>query len=241
MSTGHPAISVRGLDKRFGLQAALDSLDLDIPQGQFVTLFGPNGAGKTTLVRCLATLTRPTSGTVALMGRPMMSASPALRRHVGVVSHASFLYGALSARENVLFYARMFGVQEAEARAVEVLRLVGLGERLDDAVRTFSRGLVQRCAIARALVHDPEILLFDEPFSGLDPVAANTLRTLLRDAHARRRTVLMTSHDLARGHDLADRVAVLARGRMVMDLPAEQIGAAELASRYEQAIAGRGR
>ncbi len=239
MSASSPAISVRTLSKRFGLNVALDSLDLELPPGEFLTLFGPNGAGKTTLIRCLATLTRPTSGSVSLLGSPMLQAAPSLRRHIGVVSHASFLYGALSARENLLFYAHMFEVEDAPERARRVLESVGLGDRLDDPVRTFSRGLRQRCAIARALVHDPAILLFDEPFSGLDPVAADTLGGLLRDAHARERTVLMTSHDLRRGHDLADRVAVLSYGRLVLDIPASDIEPEALAARYQAATEGR--
>jgi len=233
------AIQVESLGKRFGLTVALHSVDLEIPAGQFVTLFGPNGAGKTTLVRCLGTLTRPTSGHVRVMGQRLSSALPTVRRRIGLVSHASFLYGALSPRENLAFYARMFAVPDASTRTAEVIERVGLGDRIDDPVHTFSRGMLQRCAIARALVHDPEILLFDEPFSGLDPVAADTLTALLRDAQARRRTVLMTSHDLQRGRDLADRVAILAHGRIVFDLPANSLTHESLQQHYQSAVRGR--
>lgn len=232
--SARPVIRVRGLTKRFGLRAALDGLDLDVGRGEFLTLFGPNGAGKTTLIRCLATLAHASSGSVEIDAQPVQTAEAGLRRRVGVVSHASFLYGALTARENLAFYARMFGVEAVEARVLAVARDVGIEDRLDDPVRTFSRGLTQRCSIARALVHDPDILLFDEPFSGLDPVAAATLHGILRDAHAAGRTVLMTSHDLRRGQELADRFLILRSGRIVHDSPAAEIGREDLEALYDR-------
>lgn len=233
-----PAIEVAGVAKRFGQHVALEGVDLRIRAGEFVTLFGPNGAGKTTLVRCVATLARASEGTVALFGTPLQHSSPDLRRHVGVVSHASFLYGALTARENLLFYGGMFGVSELADRVDAVLEQVDLLDRGNDPVRTFSRGLLQRCAIARALVHDPEILLFDEPFSGLDPTAADTLYEILRGAHRRQRTVLMTSHDLRRGHELADRIVVLRYGNIVHDASAAGVGGREMEQLYHQLIHG---
>lgn len=238
MDPAAPAIRIVGLDKRFGYRAALVGVDLQIERGEFVSLFGPNGAGKTTLVRCVATLAHPSAGYVEIYGTRLSSATPDLRRHVGVVSHASFLYGALTARENLLFYAAMFDVDEAEHRADKVLDQVGLCDRAHDPVRTFSRGLLQRCAIARALVHDPDILLFDEPFSGLDPTAADTLHAILERAHERRRTVLMTSHDLRRGHELADRVLVLRAGRIVHDGPASGLDCGEMEALYQRLIHG---
>ncbi len=213
-------IVARGLGKRFGGHVGLADVDLDVPAGEFLTIFGPNGAGKTTLIRCLATLARPTTGTVELLGVALATADAGIRSRIGVVSHQSFLYGQLTARENLLFYARMFAVDDADDRVRAVADVVQLTDRLDDQVRTFSRGLVQRCAIARALVHEPEMLLFDEPFSGLDPLAAARLADMLRAAHEAGRTVVMTSHDLRRGIELADRVAVLRRGRLVHIQPA---------------------
>jgi heme exporter protein A len=236
-----PAIRVRGLTKRFGLRAALDRIDLDVARGEFLTLFGPNGAGKTTLIRCLATLSHASAGRVEILDQPVQTAEASLRCKVGVVSHSSFLYGALTARENLTFYARMFGVEGAETRVIAVARDVGLEDRLDDPVRTFSRGLTQRCSIARALVHDPEILLFDEPFSGLDPVAAATLHGILREAHAAGRTVLMTSHDLRRGRELADRFLILRSGRIAHDAPSAEIGWEELEALYDRLSRGRPR
>ena len=208
-------IVAHGLSKRFGRYVGLSNVELEVPSGEFLTIFGPNGAGKTTLIRCLSTLSRPTSGTVELLGQAVANATAGIRSRIGVVSHQSFLYGQLTARENLLFYARMFAVRDPETRVRAVANMVQLGDRLDDPVRTFSRGLIQRCSIARALVHQPEVLLFDEPFSGLDPLAATRLVELLRDAHAAGSTVIMASHDLRRGIELADRIAVLCRGRLV--------------------------
>jgi heme exporter protein A len=135
-----------GLEKRFGRRVALAGLDLSVSRGEFLTLFGPNGAGKTTLVRCLATLAHPTSGDAWIAGERLRSATPDIRRRIGVVSHSSFLYGALTARENLVFYGRMFGVADVEGRVAEVARAVGLHDRLDEPVRTFSRG---SCSAAR--------------------------------------------------------------------------------------------
>ncbi len=232
------ALRIRALSKRFGVRTALDGVDLEVARGTFLSLFGPNGAGKTTLVRCLATLARPSSGEILLDGRPVHSDGEGARRRLGVVSHASFLYGALTARENLLFYARMFGVADAQTRVRELLESVGLEDRADDPVRDFSRGLKQRCAIARALVHDPELLLFDEPFAGLDPVAADALQELLRSARARGKTILMTSHDLARGHELADRFVVLHRGRVVLQGDVAGTDPEELGRRYRRLVKG---
>ncbi len=213
----------------------LADVDLEVPRGEFLTIFGPNGAGKTTLIRCLATLARPTSGSVEMLGVGLASADASVRSRIGVVSHQSFLYGQLTARENLLFFARMFAVEEAQDRVRAVAELVRLTDRLDDPVRTFSRGLVQRCAIARALVHEPEVLLFDEPFSGLDPLAAERLVDVLRAAHDAGRTVVMTSHDLRRGIELADRIAVLRRGRLAHVQPASTAG--DFETTYHELVA----
>jgi len=206
-----PALEVIELGKSFGPAVALDSVSCSVAAGEFVTLFGPNGAGKTTLIRIAATLARPTHGEVKLFGKDVRK-SPELRRRIGVVSHRSFLYGELTARENLTFFARLFDPVGAEDRAVAAARAVGLEDRLDDSVRNFSRGLEQRCSIARALVHEPDMLLLDEPFSGLDPLAAKNLETVLRGAHESGKTIVMTSHNLAQGSELAQRIGILHYG-----------------------------
>jgi len=207
------ALEVIDLGKSFGPAVALDSVSCSVAHGEFVTLFGPNGAGKTTLIRIAATLARPTRGEVRLFGQDVRKA-PEVRRRIGVVSHRSFLYGELTARENLTFFARMFDPVGAEERAIVAAQAVGLGNRLDDSVRSFSRGLEQRCAIARALVHEPDLLLLDEPFAGLDPLAAKNLETVLRSAHEAGKTILMTSHDLTQGAFMAQRVGILHCGSL---------------------------
>jgi len=233
------AVEVRGLSKHFGSAAALGGVDFSLPTGVFLTVFGPNGAGKTTLMRILATLARPTEGTVRVFGEDTLTAPAQARRRIGLVTHRSLLYASLSAFENVAFFARMFGVDDAAQRARAILSDLGLEHRMDDAVQTYSRGMEQRCAIARALVHEPDVLLLDEPFSGLDPDARARLRDLLVRPTDKPRTIILTSHDLTHGADLADRVAILARGRLVFDAPAQDIPAGTMAEVYREHTGAR--
>lgn len=228
-----PALRVRDLTKQFGSARALRGVDLELRHGEFVTLFGPNGAGKTTLVRVLSTLARPSQGHVEIFGVTLGRGVAAdLRRRIGVVSHRSFLYRSLTARENLVFYARMFDVPDPGGAADRVLETIGLHRRCHDLVAGFSRGMEQRCAIGRALVHDPDLLLLDEPFSGLDPDAADRLWETLRRMHGGHRTILLTSHDLGRGATLAQRVAFLSSGRLLHDGPADELDPDTLRSLY---------
>jgi heme exporter protein A len=175
-------------------------------------LLGPNGAGKTTFLRILASLSRQTLGDVNIAGYKLPAQASSVRRRLGVVSHLPLLYGDLTAEENLRFYGRMYDIPDLHQRVGEVLELVGLAGRRRDLVRTFSRGMQQRLAIGRAVLHDPEVMLFDEPHTGLDQDACNMLDNVLREVAARGRTVVMTSHDLARAADLASRFDVLSRG-----------------------------
>jgi heme exporter protein A len=208
-------IEVRGLVKFFGAKVALDGVDLDVGEGEFLTLVGPNGAGKTTLIRVLSTLTKPTEGSVRVAGYDLGGQGTEVRRRVGLTSHQTLLYGDLSAEENLRFYGRMYEVPDLEQRIASLLQRVGLEHRRHDLVRTFSRGMQQRLSIARALLHDPAILLLDEPYTGLDQQAAEVLREVLADLVGRSRTVLMTTHNLERGLELCDRAAILFNGRIV--------------------------
>jgi len=209
------SVEVRGLVKSFGSKVALGGVDLDVAEGEFLTLVGPNGAGKTTLIRILATLTKPTEGSVRIAGRDLLKQGTEVRRRVGLASHETLLYGDLSAEENLRFYGRMYEVPELEERITALLQRVGLEHRRHDLVRTFSRGMQQRLSIARALLHDPAILLLDEPYTGLDQQAAEVLREVLVALVGRSRTVLMTTHNLERGLELCDRAAILVNGRIV--------------------------
>jgi len=205
-------IETRSLTKTFGPQQVLRGVDLEIAPGEFVALMGPNGAGKTTLLRILATLARPSFGQVRMAGLSLPAGADEVRRRLGVVTHHPLLYGDLTAEENLWFYARMYGIQNRSQRIAAVLEQAGLAARRRDLVRAFSRGMQQRLAIARAVLHDPEIMLFDEPYTGLDQDACAMLDGVLRDVAARGRTVLMTTHDLGRALALADRLLILSRG-----------------------------
>jgi heme exporter protein A len=230
-------ITVRKLVKRFGLKTVLKGTDFSVEQGEFVALLGPNGAGKTTFLRILASLSRPTLGNVSIAGYTLPGQASSVRRRLGVVSHLPLLYGDLTAEENLHFYARMYDIDEAEKRITEVLEMVGLAARRRDLVRTFSRGMQQRLAIGRAILHDPDVVLFDEPHTGLDQDACQMLDTVLREVAASGRTVVMTSHDLARVADLASRFDVLSRGVIAASVQRSQIDPNNLLVFYRQSIA----
>jgi heme exporter protein A len=230
-------IAVRKLVKRFGLKTVLKGTDFSVEQGEFVALLGPNGAGKTTFLRILASLSRPTLGSVSIAGYTLPGQASSVRRRLGVVSHLPLLYGDLTAEENLHFYARMYDIDQAEKRITEVLEMVGLAARRRDLVRTFSRGMQQRLAIGRAILHDPDVVLFDEPHTGLDQDACQMLDTVLREVAASGRTVVMTSHDLARVADLASRFDVLSRGVIAASVQRSQIDPNNLLVFYRQSIA----
>ena len=228
-------IDVRKLVKRFGLKTILRGLDFHVEAGEFVALLGPNGAGKTTFLRILASLSRPSLGEVRIAGYHLPAQAAAVRRRLGVVSHLPLLYGDLTAEENLRFYGRMYGVAHLDRRVAEVLELVGLTPRRRDLVRTFSRGMGQRLAIGRAVLHDPDVMLFDEPHTGLDQDACNMLDTVLREVAAQGRTVVMTSHDLARAASLASRFDILSRGVIAASVGREAIHPDHLLAFYRQA------
>ncbi len=230
-------IEVKKLFKRFGLKTVLRGLNFQVHEGEFVALLGPNGAGKTTFLRILASLSRPSLGEVRIGGYKLPEQAASVRQRLGVVSHMPLLYGDLTAEENLQFYARMYGVQDEARRIGEVLELVGLAPRRRDLVRTFSRGMQQRLAIGRAVLHDPDVMLFDEPHTGLDQDACAMLDSVLREVAARGRTVVMTSHDLARVGDLASRFDVLSRGVIAASVQRDQIEPDGLLAYYRQALA----
>ncbi len=226
--------------RRGGEQGCLFALergmDFHADRGEFVALLGPNGAGKTTFLRILASLSRPSMGEVNIAGYRLPDQASAVRRRLGVVSHQPLLYGDLTAEENLRFYGRMYGVRDLQPRVAEVLELVGLTPRRRDLVRTYSRGMQQRLAIGRAVLHDPDVMLFDEPHTGLDQDASAMLDTVLREVAARGRTVVMTSHDLARAADLASRFDVISRGVITASVKLDQIEPNNLLAFYRQAL-----
>lgn len=214
--TSEPTIRVKDIRKAFGVLQALSGISFELNEGDFLTIFGPNGAGKTTLIKILAGLTKPTSGVATVAGYDVAEGDPQLRRELGVIAHASCLYADLSALENLVFYAKMYGLDNAREKAIQAIEEVGLQERMHDSIRTFSRGMQQRISIARAVIHDPSVLFLDEPFTGLDPHGSNVLKKYLHSLHTNERTIIMTTHDLPCGLEMGDKIAVQVRGRFAL-------------------------
>jgi heme ABC exporter ATP-binding subunit CcmA len=231
-------IVIEDLIKTYGLHPVLRKLNLTVERGQFLVLLGPNGSGKSTLLRILAALSKPTSGTVQIGGWELPKEAFAVRRQLGVVSHLPLLYDTLTAEENLLFFARLYDLSSEESlqRTKAVLEQVGLKYRANDQVRTFSRGMLQRLTIARAIIHDPAILLFDEPYTGLDQQASTILDSLLRDQHAAGRTIIMTTHDIQRGHAIASHMAILSKGKIGFLGACSTIPSSEVPRIYFEAI-----
>ena len=227
-------IRLSNVVKQYGLNPVLRGVDLNVEQGEFVTLVGPNGAGKSTLMGIVATLLRPTSGEARVGGWRLPEQADRVRRHIGLVSHHSLLYRDLTAAENLTFFAKLYRLPDAEARVADVLRKVGLFARQRDPVGSFSRGMVQRLTIARATLHEPDVLLLDEPYTGLDQEATHLLDELLREEAARGRTILMITHDLGHGLGLADRLAILHGGRIAREVSRAAISPATVHDLYAE-------
>jgi heme exporter protein A len=235
-ATGPPSsIEVVGLRKSFGPLSVLRGVDLEVLPGERVLLVGPNGSGKTTLIKILATLLRPTAGYARVAGFDAVREADMVRRCVGLVSHQTFLYGELTVGENLAFYARMYGVEDGD-RCREMLSLVGLSERADKQTRTLSRGMQQRLALARVALHRPPVLLLDEPDAGLDQQGVAVLDSMLRDSAESGCAILFTSHNLQRGLDMASRVTVLSKGRIVFQAPREKLNAGDFEEAYRRHI-----
>jgi heme exporter protein A len=233
---GSQPIKVTNLIKCFGLKTVLNNLDFSVEPGESVALIGPNGAGKTTLLRILSSLSRPTSGEVLIAGFQLPRQAIEARRTVGVVSHQPWLYGDLTAEQNLRFYGRMYGVYDLENRIDTMLSMVGLVERRAESVRTFSHGMQQRLTIGRAMLHDPEIILFDEPHTGLDENSCQILNDLLKNIAMLGRSVVVTSHDLMRVENLVSRFDVLWHGRIVASTSSAELEPDQLPTFYRRAI-----
>jgi len=229
------ALEVDGVSRVFGARKALDGVSFTLPVGAFLSIFGPNGAGKTTLLRNLTTLQNPSSGTAKVLGLDVVKDAIALRSRIGLISHNPLLYPDLSAEENLRFFADMYGVEDTEGRVKELLESVELSHRRFDLVRTFSRGMLQRPSIARALLHSPDVIFLDEPYSGLDPHAMDILDQLIaqiRDRH----TFVMVSHDLGKGLELCSHALILAKGRVVRFDEKEYIDDVTFAAEYRSIV-----
>jgi heme ABC exporter ATP-binding subunit CcmA len=214
-----PLLAARGLRRSFGRLRVLHDIDLTLSPGEALAVAGPNGAGKSTLLRILAGLMRPTAGEVHVLGRPLTGEAAESRRAIGLLSHQSLLYDDLTLVENLTFVARLYGLARPGAAARAALEAAGLAGRADDSPRRLSRGLLQRAAIARALLHAPRVLLLDEPFTALDAASADRLRGTLEARRAEGLGLVIVTHHLAEVWEVATRVAVLVEGRWVCDEP----------------------
>jgi heme exporter protein A len=228
MDAATPAIELDGLSRRYGHRLALDGVTLTLAAGQTLVVFGPNGAGKSTLLRVLATLLRPTAGSARILGEALPQRGWVIRGHIGLLTHEPLLYGDLSARENLRFHARLRGVPLG--RVDELLATVKLERRADEPVHTYSRGMLQRTAACRAVLHDPQVLLLDEPRANLDPGAIDLLEPLVGRESGRTRVV--TSHDPAAGLAEADLVLGLKDGRTAILAPPAELDEAAIGELY---------
>jgi ABC-type multidrug transport system ATPase subunit len=225
------------LTRIFGSRRVVNDVSLELHEAECLALFGPNGAGKTTLLRLLAGLLRPTSGLARVNGVPLRGDASA-RAQVGLITHQSMLYGALTVRENVELAARLFGVPDPAAAAERVLRGMRVLERAGTPVRALSRGLQQRVSIARALVHDPRVLLLDEPYTGLDAHGAAALTETLERLRAEGATLVLVTHNIAEGLAVATHAAVMHGGRMLRLEPREAVDSASYADEYRELVGG---
>ncbi|NTU70709.1 MAG: ABC transporter ATP-binding protein [Coriobacteriia bacterium] len=229
------ALEVRELSRTFGARKALDKVSFELPRGAFLSIFGPNGAGKTTMLKVLSTLTTPSSGKAFVTGLDVVEDAVELRERIGFISHNPLLYPDLTAEENLEFFADLYCIDDPKGRVKELLTAVELDHRRLDAVRTFSRGMIQRLSIARSLLHKPDVIFLDEPYSGLDPHAMDILDSLIAQVRAEH-TFVMISHDLQKGLELCSHALILARGKIVLFDEREAIDPDAFAATYRATV-----
>lgn len=230
------AIEAQGLSRAYASRMVVDGVSFRLDAGDCLALFGPNGAGKTTLLRLVAGLLAPSAGRCLIGGVAIRSGAHA-RAQVGIVSHASMLYAALTVRENVEFAARLYGVADPRAAALSALRAMRVHDRVETPVRSLSRGLQQRVSIARAIVHEPRVLLCDEPYTGLDEVGSAALTEALAERRAQGATLVLVTHNLGEGLALATHAAIMRRGKVVRYETRTGVNAESYASEYRDLVA----
>ncbi len=204
----------KNIVKRFGRSTALRGINLQVAEGDFISIFGANGVGKTTFLKISAKLLSPSEGEIFFKGKNINEAGNAARKEIGFIAHDTFLYRSLTARENLRFYGRMYQTPELDSVIDSTLKSVGLYERGDDLITGFSRGMQQRLTIARAFLHNPTILLLDEPYTGLDRAASEILNGLIKSFYSSKNAGIMTTHNLDQGYDIASHVVVMNKGKV---------------------------
>jgi len=228
-----PALEIKGLAKSFGSFIALDGIGLTLASGRTLAVLGPNGAGKTTLIKLLAGVMRPSSGRILIDGMELKDHAEEVRGRIGLLSHQSYLYASLSAQENLEFYAAMYSVKDAPPRIARLLETVGLKSRRHDRVSAFSRGMLQRLSLARSLLHQPSLLLLDEPETGLDRQGLDEMWGVI-NSDLPGRTVIFTSHNFERALAACDEILIIARGRVAFSGTSQGLGLDSLQETYRR-------
>ena len=229
-------IRVEGLKKSYGFLNVLKNIDIELVDGQFATIFGPNGAGKTTFIKILSTLVKPDSGEIYINGNNLKKEVSEVRRSVGLISHEPYLYHNLTVRENLEFFGKLYDIQNLSETITVNLKKLGIDKKRDSLVRDLSNGMKRRVSIARAILHDPKTLLFDEPFVGLDYEGISLLQDLLKESKEGNKNVILTTHDLNLGLTNCDTVIILDKGEIKYNKPAELAVLPEFENEYKNMI-----
>jgi heme exporter protein A len=229
-------IKVERIKKSFGLRRVLENVTFSVDRGTVYTLFGPNGSGKTTMIHLLSTLMKPNEGTITYNGESIAVLDASYRKRIGLLTHESFLYDNLTGYENLHFYGRIYGVRRIEKRIEELAKMFTLEGRMDEPIRNFSRGMKQRISIIRSLIHDPDVLLLDEPYTGLDEIGAQRLETQLSLMVKEGRIVIITTHNILRGYQVAMKLGILSRGEIVYESPKEEVDVNTVLKKYKGII-----
>ncbi|MEH7305610.1 heme ABC exporter ATP-binding protein CcmA [Neobacillus drentensis] len=231
-------IEIKKLTKQADNKLILRGIDLSIKKGETVAILGPNGAGKSTLLKVLATLIKPTSGLIKVNGMDLKKNHIKIKKIMGYLPHSSLLYDHYTPLENLVFFGNIYGVKNVEQRAIELVKEVGLSFFLNEPVKNFSRGMIQRIAIARAIVHEPEILLLDEPHTGLDQGAIGILNNVILAMKEKGTTTLMVTHDFKQAAEICDRIIIVKNGKIVDDFRIENPNLGYVSEKYEQLVEG---
>lgn len=231
-------IEIKKLTKQADNKLILRGIDLSVEKGETVAILGPNGAGKSTLLKVLATLIKPSSGLVKINGLDVKKNLLEIKKVFGYLPHSSLLYDHYSPLENLVFFGKLYGVKNAEERAIELVKEVGLSFFLNEPVKNFSRGMIQRIAIARSIVHDPELLLLDEPHTGLDQGAISILNNVILSMKAKGTTTLMVTHDFKQASEICDRIIIIKNGKLVDDFKLEERELNLVSEKYQLQVEG---